>query len=612
MSLSFRITQAALSLGILLSPSLLFSQPVPLSDASQAANTEAASPSATTGANFTVYPSTAAVLTGMHQTFQGQLSSVPDKNRVTFTVDGQAGGSSIRGVVSSTGVYTAPTTPGIHTLTATDTFTHQTASSRITVYSKVVVDFGSRASTLHAVPPAMFGAEHFDSLHNQSDIDMVVRAGITYARFYAELPAVFPTAASVSAPQWQKVDHTFQSVGVAGGTHIMVQMTQTPAWLGRSVCKTDPNASMPTNVNTWAKLAALYVAHMDQKFPGVVTDYEIWNEPNITGSLCDPGGNALNDYLALYAAAAPLMKAQAARDGKTIRIGGPAGAGLVTSWVQALTTNTKTARYVDFISYHRYLFGNKELNAKWDIYNGVQSIYQRTQDSIFDPRTTYLTATSLVAAGKQPGGANTPIDITEYNLNWFFHANCCQNDPTYSPIWNALYVADLLNTVYVGARNVPGKLVYFAANTQPRPYMCLIGTLDAARDCSYPVGSVPQAYPAYYTYQLIASTKYLGLQNGGHMAKSISPGTAGGGLVVSAFFNATQDSILIVNPTAQTYSSLSVSAVNTGYTSGGGTLYQVVNGQQIRSSTVALTRSGTSVSARIPVPAYSVQAISIK
>jgi hypothetical protein len=611
MSLSFRITQAALSLGILLSPSLLFSQPVPLSDASQAANTDAASPSAT-AASFTVYPSTAAVLTGMHQTFQGQLSSVPDKNRVTFAVDGQAGGSSTKGVVSSTGVYTAPAIPGFHTLTATDTSTHQTASSRITVYSKVVVDFGSRASSLHAIPSAMFGAEHFDSLHNQSDIDMVVRAGITYARFYAELPVVFPTAASVSAPQWQKVDHTFQSVGVTAGTHIMVQMTQTPAWLARSgVCTTAPTASMPSNVNTWAKLAALYVAHMDQKFPGIVTDYEIWNEPN-TAAFCDPGRNALADYQALYAAAAPLMKAQAARDGKTIRIGGPAGAGLVTSWVQALTTNPKTAPYVDFISYHRYLFGSKELTAKWDTYNGVQSIYQRTQDSISDPRTTYLMATSLLAAGKNGCCAKTSIDVTEYNLNWSFHANCCQNDRTYSPIWNALYVADLLNTVYVGARNVPGKLVYFAANTQPLPYMCLIGTLDAARDCSYPAGSAPQAYPAYYTYQLIASTGYLGLQNGGHMAKSISPGTAGGGLVVSAFFNATQDSILIINPTAQTYSSLNVSAVNTGYTSGGGTLYQIWDGQQIRSSSVALTRSGTSVSARIAVPAYSVQAISIK
>lgn len=601
-----RIAQAACSLCLFFTSSLLLSQTAPSPDAAPEANAV----STTTAATFGVYPSTAAVLTGSHQTFQGQLSGVPDKNRVTFAVDGEAGGSSTKGTVSSAGIYTAPFTPGIHTVTATDTFTRQSSSSKVTVYSKIAVDFGSRSNSLHAIPAAMFGAEHFDSLHNQADIDMVVAAGITYARFYAELPAVFPTAASVSAPQWQKVDHNFQSIGVAAGTHIMVQLVQTPTWLAPAgKCTTAPATAMPTNINTWATLAALYVAHVDQKFPGIVTDYEIWNEPN-TGAFCDPGRDPLADYQALYAAAAPLMKAQAARDGKTIRIGGPVTAGLVHTWVQALISNPRTAPYVDFVSYHQYLFGNKELNTRWDTYNGVQPVYQRTQDSYVDPRNTYLIASSLVAAGKQSNPTKTPIDITEYNLDWSFNKNCCANDPTYSPIWNSLYVANLLNTVYSGAHNVPGKIVYFGANAHP--YFCLIGTIDANRDCLYLANSTPQAYPQYYAYQLIAGTKYLGLANGGHMAASVSPGNAGGGLVVSAFFNATQDSILIINPTAQSYPSLAVSAVNTGYTSGGGTLYQIVNGQQIRSSSVALTRSGTSVSARIAVPAYSVQAISIK
>ncbi|MGI8770739.1 MAG: hypothetical protein ACR2JE_04835 [Acidobacteriaceae bacterium] len=604
-----RIAQAAAGLCLFLAPSLLLSQAVPSPDAAPGANAATVSPN-TTAATFSVYPSTAAVLTGTHQTFQGQIYSLPDKNAVTFAVDGQAGGSSTKGTISGAGVYTAPTTPGTHTVTAMDSSTHQTSSSRVTVYSKVAVDFGSRSNSLHAIPAGMFGAEHFDSLHDQADIDMVVAAGFNYARFYAELPAVFPTAASVSAPLWQKVDHNFQTIGVAGGTHIMVQLVQTPSWLVKSgTCKTAPATAMPSNVNTWAKLAALYVAHMDQKFPGIVTEYEIWNEPN-TGALCDPGGNQLTDYQTLYAAAAPLMKAQAARDGKTIHIGGPVTAGIQRTWIQALTTNPKTAPYVDFLSYHQYLFGNKELNATWDTFYGVQSVYQRTQDAYVDPRNTYLIASSMLAAGKQPGGIHTPIDITEYNLNWSFNKNCCANNPTISPVWNSLYVADLLNTVYAGAYSVPGKIVYFGANAHP--YFCLIGTIDAARDCLYVAGSVPQAYPQYYTYQLIAGTKYLGLANGGHMAASISPGNAGGGLVVSAFFNATQDSILIINPTGQAYSSLNVSAVNTGYTSGGGTLYQIVNGQQIRSSSVALTRSGTSVSTNIPVPAYSVQAISIK
>jgi hypothetical protein len=55
-----------------------------------------------------------------------------------------------------------------------------------------------------------------------------------------------------------------------------------------------------------------------------------------------------------------------------------------------------------------------------------------------------------------------------------------------------------------------------------------------------------------------------------------------------------------------------VSATNTGYTATNGTLYQIVNGQQIRSAPITLTQSGTAITTHLAVPAYSVQAISIK
>jgi hypothetical protein len=520
-------------------------------------------------------------------------------------------------------VYTAPSTPGSHTVTGTDTVTHQSYSSKVTVYSKVAVDFGGRSNALHVVPPYMFGAEHLDSLNTQADRDMVARAGITYARFYSNIPLVFPTKASVSAPLWNKVDFHFQQIGQATGMHIMVQLLQSPPWLvPTGACHTSGAAAMPTDVNAWANLAALYVAHLDQKFPTLQFDYEIWNEPN-TGALCSPTGNQLADYQKLYAAASAAMKTQAAKDGKTIRIGGPGTAGLQKTWIQALLSNPATYPRVDFVSYHSYLFSNKELNAKWDTYNGVQSVVDRTQDSGIDPRNTYLFASQTVAAGKQPNAANTPIFNTEYNMNWQFALNCCSNNPTFAPIWNSLFVADLLNTVYGGAHNVPGHIVYFGATAGKQPgctaatcprYFCLLGTIDAAMDCPYAPTGTPQAYPQYYAYQLIAATPYLGLQNGGHMAASISspPVSAGAGLVVSAFFNSTQDSILIINPTSQAFPSLTVSATNTGYTATNGTLYQIVNGQQIRSAPITLTQSGTAITTHLAVPAYSVQAISIK
>jgi hypothetical protein len=84
---------------------------------------------------------------------------------------------------------------------------------------------------------------------------------------------------------------------------------------------------VPADVNKWGQLAASIVGHLDKTFPNVVQDYEIWTEPNTAG-LCTPVANKLSDYISIYAAAAPLMKNQAKTDAATIRVGGPATAGV--------------------------------------------------------------------------------------------------------------------------------------------------------------------------------------------------------------------------------------------------------------------------------------------
>ena len=120
--------------------------------------------------------------------------------------------------------------------------------------------------------------------------------------------------------------------------------------------------------------------HMDEKFPGVVTDYEIWNEPN-TAALCVPTASKLSDYLKLYEAAVPPMRAQVQADHSTARVGGPATAGLNSAWVTAMLSNSTIAQNIDFLSYHDYMFSSSQLGAQWDTYNGVSSVYQRTQDT---------------------------------------------------------------------------------------------------------------------------------------------------------------------------------------------------------------------------------------
>ncbi|MGI8770003.1 MAG: hypothetical protein ACR2JE_01065 [Acidobacteriaceae bacterium] len=566
---------------------------------------------AVTGTGFIIYPNSAYVLTGTRQTFQGQFTNeAPDTHPLNFSVDGIAGGSGTVGTITSAGLYTPPSSAGRHTVTAKDTSTGLSASATVTVYSQVAVNFGSRTTTSYPVPAYLLGAERMDGLYHQADLDLVTAAGVKTARFYAQIPVVFKT----QTPNWGSIDSTVREMSTAG-VHVLLQMHQTPPWLqtSPSTCTgTAAALSAPSSVSAWGKIAAQYVAHMDATFPGVVTDYEIWNEPN-TNALCGvttyDQKNAF--YQTLFAAAAPLMEAQAKADHANIRVGGPATAGLQPAWVKALLSNPKTAPYVQFMSYHDYMFNGGTLNAQWDTYNGTYPVYELTQNTGGGPYGKYLSAVALAKAGSQPSGSQLPLYLTEYNMNSSFSKNCCQNDYTFAPVWNGIYVSDLLNAAYAGVPTGISKMIYFAANA--KPYFCLIGTIDSNMDCAYTSTTPPQPYPSYFLYQLFFSPTYLGLESGGHMASSITPGNSGGGLVVTAFYNAAQDAIVITNPTAQNYSSVPVSITNSGYSSGTAKLYQITNGRSISASSLSLTSAGgTSYTAHIPVPPYSVQAISVK
>jgi Glycosyl hydrolases family 39 len=558
---------------------------------------------ASSSGTYAVYPFTAAVAVGSEQIFQAQLAKAPDPHSLTYSVDGVSGGDSTTGTVTNQGVYTAPDAAGPHLLEVTDNSLGTTATSAITVYSNVAVDFGSRAPNANQVPAGLFGAQYLESLHNSADLDLVLAGGITSDRSYAQIVTVFKT----STPNWTTIDNTIRRITAGGGVKIMLEMYQTPAWLQQGTCGVQ---SMPTDVNAWASIAQQYVQHMDTTFPGIVTDYEIWNEPDL--SLCVPAGDdVLTDYMKLYSAAVPLMKAQAKADGQTIRVGGPVSAGLRPTWITAMLNDPVISQNIDFMSYHLYLVGVPGETALWDTYNGSQSIYQATQDSL-GPANVYEYAGTLVAGGKQPQGRNLPIYITEYNLDWKFAKTCCSDDFTYSPVWNAIYVADLLDVpfAYEGAPNTLSRLIYYAA-TQP-PYYCLVGEYNANMDCTYPAGSVPQPYPQYFAYQLLGSPNYLGLQNGAYMATSMSPPRLINGLVVTAFFTPSLDAIVLINPSQFAFTNMPINIANSGLTSPQATLYQIVNGRSIQSSTLTLqSQGGTSYSTTVTMGPYSVQAISL-
>ena len=473
--------------------------------------------------------------------------------------------------------------------------------------ASITVDFGSRSGTQVSVPANMLAVEYFDSLPDSASRETVVQAGIHTSRTHANVTGVYATP----TPDWTKIDgsmKTFQAAGV----HPILIIDTTPPWLVPSpvMCKSAPDTSVPSDLNKWGEMAASYVKHLDATFPGLVTDYEVWNEPNNTGALCS--SNKLADYLDIYAAAAPLMKAQAEADGATVRVGGPASAGV--AW-PSLLTDPRTAPYVDFYSYHLYLSSGEQIHdgMTWDGTGGKPSLYQMILSGTSGEQARYKEALSYVKDGKTPLGAKTPVYFSEFNDNYAFEADCCRNDPTYSPLFNSMVVAQIFNSVYSGASQLPTKMVYYAAAQKP---FCVLGVADAAMDCT-PATSNAQLtpYPQLYTYQLISAPGYLDLVDGGHMASSVTLSSAAEsqGLIATAYYTATTDSILIINPTSSSFSGVTVGVNNPGFSSPNATLFTVNEAnRRISAWPAALLSTSGGAQARFDIPAHSVLAISLK
>jgi hypothetical protein len=356
---------------------------------------------------FAISPGTATVLVSSQQAFQGAACGVA-ADSVTWSVDGVPGGNNSTGVISSAGIYTAPASEGTHTIQATDSAS-RTSTATVNVSSGIVVDFGSRSDTRRPIPAGILGINHADWFYAQAQEAQVAQAGFKLSRTYAKVSDIYATA----QPNWAAIDPQMTKLQ-ATGFHVLMQLAFTPAWLRSNIsgCGTDPTKAAPADVNAWALLAKSIVAHMNQKFRGMVTDYEIWNEPD-AGGMCGTA-NKLSSYLAIYAAAAPSIKQQAAADGVTIRVGGPALSQMNATWVQALLSNSSTAPHVDFVSYHQYFAGSSNISTGWS------TIYSLTQNATTGAAPTFANAGNTVAAGNQPQASQTPVYVDEFNTNWAF------------------------------------------------------------------------------------------------------------------------------------------------------------------------------------------------
>lgn len=498
--------------------------------------------------------------------------------------------------------------------------------------TQITADFASRQNHAYPLSNNLLGLNGLNHISRNSQLlSYLAPAHLNLVRVSVDMTATFPTPASVSPQQqnWSVLD-TLMGLIQAQGLHPILIVSYSPAWLQpqNNPCNQaggDPSHVKPTSlqngndvgIQLWGTLAAQVVAHMDQKFPSIHPEYEIWNEPDGVTFLCEPASDPnadqtrLTTYKAIFAVAAARMKQQAQQDGVQIHVGGPALAVpriRASTWIPALVNDPTTAPYIDFISYHNYHGGNQ--GDTW------ASLLASTQDPNSGVAAIFEYVSSAVRNGRQPNAQSTPIYIDEYSTN-VGTPDCCRNDRTFGPLWNAVFVIDLLNSVNDtqsanGPAQAPvGGLTYFTA-TEPPPSneFCLFGTWNAAMDCS--LNGQIQPYPQYYLYQLLGDPRFLDITNNGYVISA--PVVKATGLITCAFYSNTKDSMLFINTGATAYTQMTVGLQNPGGRQAAtvASVYTLnAANPQIATQQMPASAFASGSIATINIPPYSIVALSL-
>ena len=513
----------------------------------------------------------------------------------------------------------------------------------------ITVDFGSRQNHNYPIHTqfGLAGKAIFGVINRVSNY--LPPASITLDSYIVQMENVFNDPNSLTNPakqDWSAFDSIMSQVQTAFGSSLLLTLQGVPAWLqpqnqkppSPNYCLSDPARqqyayhAFPTHrtakgdngLALYSQLPALVVAHIDKYFPNIHPDYELWNEPDGYNSWCTPVSDPQADqtrytwYKAIFAASAPLMEAQAQADHTLIKIGGPTLAYYAhfDTWFPKFLNDPQMAPYVDFVTYHQYVTGQT-----WDVVPGstknkakvnANSVLDATQDPAVGYAAIYEKVSQYVHHGKQPNAQSTPIYVSEYNCPAF-----CRNSPIYAPLWNSLFVADLLNSVNDkstqsgAAAYLPAGLGYWAgggAATGNNQY-CMFGVLDTNLDCSAN-GTSLQPYPQYYSYLLLGGKRYLGLTDGGYMAHPAL--TALKGLVIAVFYTSTKDNVLIINTAGKTYSQVNIALTEPGSVKSTASYYVLDQANpDIATQMVGLSSQNNEYIVTVNLPAYSTVALSL-
>jgi len=433
-----------------------------------------------------------------------------------------------------------------------DYFHRTAAPPPINVYS-IAVSFQAGANS-YAIPSPFFGVGGLGNPglgSNPQVISALTEAGFGWTRLEASLNLIFPQGAN--NPQFSNLNYVLQKAMNAGIRNIILLIDYTPSWLANQSdypCRSVSHYP-PSNFTEWGELAAEVARYVQSNFHFSSIYYEIWNEPDASIFLCTPPSIREATYFSIfhYAAKAILSEAYASN----IAVGGPVLANPIRDiqMIYDFVHNPQTAPYIGFVSYHQYTISG--LPDSWDNEN---SVYHQMQNSSSGYAAMYEQIAKIVHSDAQPDAPSTPIFISEFNTNTV-GGDCCGNSPIYTPLFNALFVVDLLDSVYSqsGDHSIARGFTYFTLSS-PVTGACMFGSWDTAMDCSVLESPPPQPYPSFYPYLLIGGKNYLDLQDANYLATSVNSSLLN--VWVLAFSTASGKSILLVNAGSITYSQVGI------------------------------------------------------
>ncbi len=155
---------------------------------------------------------------------------------------------------------------------------------------------------------------------------------------------------------WEHLDSVLEKV-VSLGAHPFITLTSVPQWLWRRGASDEVvqgvgvparrvgDITPPRSLEKWADLVRDTVSHLNVHRQFEVQYLEVWNEP--TAKVFWNG--TLQEYLELYEATATAAK----QADSSIKVGGPATAGLQPEWIRALMRYCSERDIpLDFVSWH--------------------------------------------------------------------------------------------------------------------------------------------------------------------------------------------------------------------------------------------------------------------